>query len=110
MRSKEEFSAAIQHAMKDKNIGAEELRRKLDVSEVMLKKIISGEVVPSAHLEKELIEVLSIEPNLVKRLARLRQDSELRKQVNVPRSDKPTAQERKQNAGLFTRLKVFAAE
>ena len=73
MRSKEELSAAIQRAMKDKNLGPEELRRKLDVSEVMLQKIISGEVVPSHHLEKEMVEVLDIQPNRVKRLARLRQ-------------------------------------
>jgi len=78
MRSKEELSAAIQRAMKDKNISAEELRRKLDLNDVMLRKIISGEVVPSQHLEKELIEVLNIDPNLVERLVRLRQNSELR--------------------------------
>jgi len=73
MRSEVELSAAIQRAMKDKNLGPEELRRKLDVSEVMLQKIISGEVVPSHHLEKEMVEVLDIQPNRVKRLARLRQ-------------------------------------
>jgi hypothetical protein len=35
----------------------------------MLRKIICGDVVPSHHLEKQMIDVLDIEPERVKHLA-----------------------------------------
>jgi ribosome-binding protein aMBF1 (putative translation factor) len=69
MKNQVELSAAIQRVMRDQNLSREELGRKLGVSAVMLNKIICGDVVPSRHLEKQMIEVLGIEPELVERLS-----------------------------------------
>jgi hypothetical protein len=38
----------------------------------MVEKIICGDVVPSSHLEKQMIEVLEIKPDRVKGLAQRR--------------------------------------
>ena len=73
MRDQVELSAAIRSGMRDKGLTEEELGRKLRVSAVMLNKILCGDVVPSRHLEKQLIEVLGIAPERVSRLASRRQ-------------------------------------
>jgi len=39
----------------------------------MVEKIICGDVVPSSHLEKQMIEVLEITPDRVKGLTQRRQ-------------------------------------
>jgi len=72
MRDQVELAAAIQRIMKEKKMTPEELGKKLGVSAVMLNKIICGDVFPSRHLEKQMIEVLGIEAHPVKRLARRR--------------------------------------
>jgi len=58
VRDQVEFSAAIQRAMKEKRLTPERLREMLGVSEVMLHKIICGDVIPSRHLEKQMTEIL----------------------------------------------------
>jgi len=73
MRDQVELSAAIRRVMRDKNLSPAELGKKLGVSEVMIDKIICGEVVPSRHLEKQMIEILEIKPDRVKNLAARRQ-------------------------------------
>lgn len=72
MRDQVELSATIQRAMKQKKLTPEQLGKMLGVNAVMLWKIICGDVVPSRHLEKQMIEVLEIKPERVKRLAQLR--------------------------------------
>jgi ribosome-binding protein aMBF1 (putative translation factor) len=69
MRDQVELSAAIQTAMKKKKISPEGLRKRLGVSAIMVTKIMCGEVVPSGHLEKQMIEILEISPDRVKNLA-----------------------------------------
>ena len=69
MRAQVELSAAIQTAMKKKKLSPEALGKTLGVSAIMVTKIICGEVVPSGHLEKQMIEILEINPERVKNLA-----------------------------------------
>jgi ribosome-binding protein aMBF1 (putative translation factor) len=73
MRDQVELSAAIRLAMREKKLAPEVLGKKLGVSPIMLDKIMCGDVVPSRHLEKQMIEVLEIEPDRVKNLASRRQ-------------------------------------
>lgn len=73
MRDQMELSAAIKRAMREKKLAPEELGKRLNVSTIMLNKIMCGEVVPSRHLEKQMIETLGIEPERVKSLAARRQ-------------------------------------
>jgi transcriptional regulator with XRE-family HTH domain len=58
--------------MREKKLTPRELGRRLGVSAVMVEKIICGEVVPSSHFEKQMIEVLEIKPDRVKNLAQRR--------------------------------------
>jgi transcriptional regulator with XRE-family HTH domain len=73
MRDQVELAAAIQRVMKEKKLTPEQLGRKLGVSAVMLKKILCGDVIPSRHLEKQMMEILEIKPDRVKSLAQRRQ-------------------------------------
>lgn len=68
MRDEIELSAAIQTAMKNNKLSPEALGKTLEVSAIMVNKIICGEVVPSGHLEKQMIEILKINPDRVKNL------------------------------------------
>ena len=74
MRSKVELSATIRRAMKQKNLDREKLAHALDISNVMVDKLLCGEVVPSRHLEKKMVEVLEIEPSTVSTLGRRREE------------------------------------
>lgn len=73
MRDQVELAAAIRRAMKKKKLAADELGKKLGVNAIMLNKIMCGDVVPSRHLEKQMVEVLEIQPQRVKNLAQRRQ-------------------------------------
>jgi ribosome-binding protein aMBF1 (putative translation factor) len=68
MQDQVELSAAVRRAMRDKKLSPTELGKKLGVSTIMIDKIVCGDVVPSSHLEKQLIEVLQIKPDRVKKL------------------------------------------
>jgi len=65
MRSNVELSATIRRAMEQKNLDREGLARALGISEVMVNKLLCGDIVPSRHLEKQMVEVLEIEPSTV---------------------------------------------
>ena len=73
MRDQIELSAAIKQAMREKKLSREELGKKLSVNAIMLDKILCGDVAPSRHLEKQMTEILEIEPERVKSLATRRQ-------------------------------------
>jgi ribosome-binding protein aMBF1 (putative translation factor) len=73
MQDKVELSAAIQRAVKDKKLSHTDLGEKLGVNAIMVEKIICGDVVPSSHLEQQMIEVLGIHPDRVRGLAQRRQ-------------------------------------
>jgi transcriptional regulator with XRE-family HTH domain len=46
--------------MREKNLSRERMAELLGVSSVMLDKIMCGDVIPSRHLEKQMVEVLGI--------------------------------------------------
>jgi transcriptional regulator with XRE-family HTH domain len=73
LRERVELSAAIQRAMKNKKLTPKELGEELGVNAIMVEKIICGDVVPSSHLEKQMIEVLEITPDRIKGIAQRRQ-------------------------------------
>ena len=76
MRDQVELSAAIQSAMKKKKLSPEALGKTLGVSTIMVGKIMCGDVIPSGHLEKQMIEIREISPDRVKNLAGRRRDRE----------------------------------
>ena len=69
MQSKTELSATIREAMNKKNLQTEDLARSLGISLEMVDKLLGGEVVPSTHLEKQMIEVLAIPAPQAKQIA-----------------------------------------
>jgi len=76
MRDQVELSAAIQSAMKKKKLSPEALGKTLGVRTVMVSKIMCGDVIPSGHLEKQMVEVLEISPDRVRNLAGRRRNRE----------------------------------
>jgi transcriptional regulator with XRE-family HTH domain len=55
-----ELAATIRRAMQQKNLDREQLAQALGISDVMVDKLLCGDVVPSRHLEKRMLEVLNI--------------------------------------------------
>ena len=76
MRDQVELSAAIQSAMKKKKLSPVALGKTLGVSRIMVSKIMCGDVIPSGHLEKQMIEILEISSDRVKNLAGRRRNRE----------------------------------
>lgn len=72
MQSRKELSCAIRKAMERKKLEREDLRQALGVSGTMMEKILSGEVVPSHHLERQMVELLGISEKRVRRVTRKR--------------------------------------
>ena len=62
MSSKSEISALIHRAMQEKQADEAGMAKLLGVSPIMMGKIMSGEIVPSRHLEKQMIELLGVQP------------------------------------------------
>ena len=50
----------IHRAMRHKRLERNGLAKLLGMNEIMVNKLLSGEVVPSRHLEKKMIELLGI--------------------------------------------------
>ncbi len=88
MRSNKELAATIRAAMKRKGMTDKTLGKALGVSTVMVDKIICGDVVPSRHLDKQLIEVLGIPSNRVTQLAARREQKSKKEQVPESRTRK----------------------
>jgi len=66
MRTNVELSAIIRKAMERKNLDQQKLAQALGISQTMAEKLLCGDVVPSRHLEKQMVEVLEIELSTVK--------------------------------------------
>lgn len=75
MQDQVELAATIQSAMRELKLSPEALAKKLGVNGIMVNKLICGEVVPSTHLEQQMIEVLRIDPKRVSNLSGRRQKS-----------------------------------
>ncbi len=75
MQSRRELAATLRRAMKQKNFTSNQLQETLGVSGVMVEKILAGEVVPSIHLEKQMIELLEIPERRVHRISAARRQN-----------------------------------
>ena len=73
MRNEIELCAAVRSAMKRRNLAEEQLAQMLKTTPVMIKKLLHGDIVPSRHLEKQLIQVLGISEPRVKKMAERRE-------------------------------------
>ncbi|HXZ78308.1 MAG TPA: hypothetical protein VEG30_00135 [Terriglobales bacterium] len=73
MRTEKELAAAIRAAMKRKKLEKNQLAQALKINPIMLDKIVCGDIVPSEHLEKQMIEVLGVKEVRVKKMADRRQ-------------------------------------
>ena len=82
MRSEKELSAAVRAAMKKQNLKKEQLAEKLKISTIMIDKLLCGDVFPSRHLEKQMIEVLGIKEQRVSQLVRRRERKTPRKSTS----------------------------
>ena len=69
MRVQKELSATIREAMREKNVNENDLAKVLGISPIMVGKLLCGDVVPSRHLQKQMVEVLGIEPDTVSQLS-----------------------------------------
>lgn len=72
MQSSKELSCTIRKAMERKHFTPDTLRQSLDVSGTMMDKILSGDVVPSRHLERQMVELLGISEKRVRRVTSAR--------------------------------------
>ena len=73
MWSKTELATTLRKKMEEKNLDRNALCKLLGVSEVMADKILCGDVVPSRHLEKQLVEKLGIPKKRVESIAARRE-------------------------------------
>ena len=69
MRSQTEFSAMVQQAMRDMGIDEREFANRLGRSETTVQKIMCGDIVPSRHLEKQIVAVLGIPEQKIAQLS-----------------------------------------
>ncbi len=88
MRSNKELAATIRATMKRKGLTDKALGKALGVSAVMVEKIVCGDVVPSRHLEKQLVEVLGIPTTRVAQLAARREQKNKKEQMRESRTRK----------------------
>jgi transcriptional regulator with XRE-family HTH domain len=73
MQHETELAAAVHAAMKKQNLNKSELADRLKLSPVMLEKLLCGKILPSRHLEKQLVEELGISRQRVTKLAERRE-------------------------------------
>jgi transcriptional regulator with XRE-family HTH domain len=60
--------------MQEKNLDREQLAQALGISDVMVDKLLCGDVVPSRYLENQMVEVLNIELTKVRAMSRRREE------------------------------------
>jgi ribosome-binding protein aMBF1 (putative translation factor) len=65
MRNEKELAAAVRSAMKKRKITKDQLASMLDMNPIMIEKFLCGEIEPSRHLEKQMIEILRIDEHRV---------------------------------------------
>ena len=73
MRNEKELSGAIRSALKKRKLTKDQLAGMLAISPTMADKLLCGDIEPSRHLEKKMIEVLGIDEDKVLKLAARRQ-------------------------------------
>jgi predicted XRE-type DNA-binding protein len=60
VQSKAELAVSIKDAMEAKRISREQLATMLGINHFMIEKLLRGDIVPSTHLEKQLVQALGI--------------------------------------------------
>ena len=88
MRSETELADTIRAAMHRKKLKEADVAKMLDISRVMLEKLLCGDVVPSSHLQKQMKEVLGISVPRVTRISSRRQQKAKNRQVHEERHRK----------------------
>ena len=64
-----ELSTIIRGAMREKNLDRQGIAALLGIGDVMVDKLLCGEIVPSRSLEKQMVEKLGIAPSRVRAVA-----------------------------------------
>jgi ribosome-binding protein aMBF1 (putative translation factor) len=72
MRNENELAAAVRSAMKKRKITKDQLASMLDMHSTMVDKFLCGDIEPSRHLQKQMIEILGIDVRRVSNLAQRR--------------------------------------
>ena len=73
MHSERELAVAVRAAMRKKNLGNDELAALLNRAPGVIENLLCGKVVPSKHLEKQLIEKLGISGQRMTKMAERRE-------------------------------------
>lgn len=66
MKSSTELSAMIQAAMREKDLDRQGIAELLGMGDVMVDKLLCGDIVPSRNLEKQMVERLGIASSRVR--------------------------------------------
>ena len=66
MESSTELSTMIRTAMREKGLDRQGISEVLGIGDVMVDKLLSGDIVPSKNLEKQMVERLGIPPSRVR--------------------------------------------
>ena len=67
------LAATIRAAMRDRNLDRQGIAALLDIGDVMVDKLLCGDIVPSRNLEKQLIEKLGITSPRARRITERRE-------------------------------------
>ena len=73
MHSETELAVTIRAAMRKKNLSNAQLAGMLNRSPAVIESLLCGKVVPSKHLEKQLIEMLGISGERMTKMAERRE-------------------------------------
>lgn len=66
-----ELASSIKVLMKARQLSQDQLAEMLDINRLMITKLLSGDVIPSRHLQERLIERLGISREKVAGIAEL---------------------------------------
>ena len=95
MQHETELAAVVRSAMKKRRVNKSQLAERFKLSPIMLEKLLCGKVIPSKHLEKQLVEELGISGQRVKKLAERRE----KKSAAETAAPKSTEKRRAKQAG-----------
>ena len=73
MHHETELAVVVRSAMREKNLSSEQVARMLNRSPSVIDKLLCGKIVPSKHLEKQLIDVLEVSSERIKKIAERRE-------------------------------------
>ncbi len=83
MESSTELAATIPAAMRDRNLDRQGIAQLLGIGDVMVDRLLCGDIVPSRSFEKQLVEKLGITYPRARRLAH-RREQDSKKKLTPP--------------------------